>query len=73
MENLVEHFKELNGERNWGKWEVDQVYTVIIIAVVITIMAIVITISIIPVGIIDKRCSCQSFPRPSKHDKTFFC
>ena len=26
MENLVSHFKELNGETNWGKWEVDQVF-----------------------------------------------
>ena len=25
MEDLVSHFKELNGETNWGKWEVDQV------------------------------------------------
>ena len=25
LEELVEHFKEVNGETNWGKWEVDQV------------------------------------------------
>ena len=25
LEEVVEHFKEVNGETNWGKWEVDQV------------------------------------------------
>ena len=25
MEEIISHFKELNGETNWGKWEVDQV------------------------------------------------
>ena len=25
LKELVEHFKEVNGETNWGKWEVDQV------------------------------------------------
>ena len=26
MKNVVAHFKELNGAKGWGQWEVDQVH-----------------------------------------------